>query len=185
MIIEQRRTVYPQWFTQEEVSAETILRILEAANLAPTHRLTEPWRFIVFHSHSSKEDLSAFLAGQYLNDTPVEKQSELKLKKLKQKPLQAGAIIIIIMQRDPQLRVPEWEELAATACAVQNLWLKATELGLGGYWSTPVSIMSKPAAQWLGLSDGERCLGMFYLGYHNMPNLPRNRTDVRNKIRWR
>ena len=41
------------------------------------------------------------------------------------------------MQRDPGERIPEWEELASVACAVQNMWLSATSYGIGAYWSSP------------------------------------------------
>ena len=44
------------------------------------------------------------------------------------------------MQRDPKESVPEWEEIASVAMAVQNMWLMAQELNLGGYWSSPLII---------------------------------------------
>lgn len=86
------------------------------------------------------------------------------------------------MQRDPAERVPEWEEVAAVACAVQNLWLSCTAYGIGGYWSTPHSIIE--AREFLELADGERCLGLFYLGYHQMPDLPGRRIPITQKITW-
>ena len=36
------------------------------------------------------------------------------------------------MQADPQKLQPEWEEMAATSCAVQNMWLLGTALGVAG-----------------------------------------------------
>lgn len=33
--------------TGDDVSRETIMALLEAANWAPTHGKTEPWRFVV------------------------------------------------------------------------------------------------------------------------------------------
>lgn len=38
------------------------------------------------------------------------------------------------MQRHHE--VPEWEEVAAVACAAQNMQLVATALGVAGYWSS-------------------------------------------------
>jgi len=32
--------------------------------------------------------------------------------------------------------MPEWEDQAAVACAVQNLHLMATAMGVAGYWSS-------------------------------------------------
>lgn len=46
--IHYRRSVFQASFTEEEVSKEDILSILEAANAAPTHKRTQPWRFVIF-----------------------------------------------------------------------------------------------------------------------------------------
>ena len=36
------------------------------------------------------------------------------------------------VQANPEKMQPEWEEMAATSCAVQNLWLMGTALGVAG-----------------------------------------------------
>ena len=52
-LIEFRRTVKPivsigeSNFSERPVSKETIEQLLSNANWAPTHGLTEPWRFTV------------------------------------------------------------------------------------------------------------------------------------------
>ncbi len=47
-------------------------------------------------------------------------------------------MIAIIMRRQAgSKRIPEWEEAAATACAVQNMHIQATKFpGLACYWSS-------------------------------------------------
>jgi nitroreductase len=47
-------------------------------------------------------------------------------------------MIAICMARQPHPNklMPLWEELAACACAVQNMHLMATILGLAAYWSS-------------------------------------------------
>src|SRR3954463_16002555 len=45
VIIEQRRSI--KKFTHREVTRAEIETLLEAAILAPNHRLTQPWRFYV------------------------------------------------------------------------------------------------------------------------------------------
>ena len=86
------------------------------------------------------------------------------------------------MQRDPQERVPEWEEIAAVACAVQNIWIGCASLGLGGYWSSPKTI--DYMHEFTSMEVGEKCLGLFYLGYHNQPQLAKNRTSWQQKVAW-
>ena len=91
------------------------------------------------------------------------------MQKAGENPLRAGAVIAICMQRDPEASIPEFEEIASVAMAVQNMWLRCAELGLGCYWSTPKAALL--ADDFLRLAPGERCLGLFYLGWHEMPEV--------------
>lgn len=40
--------------------------------------------------------------------------------------------VVCAGQANPDKLQPEWEEMAATSCAVQNMWLQGTALGLAG-----------------------------------------------------
>ena len=42
---------------------------------------------------------------------------------------------------------PEWEEMAATSCAVQNLWLMGTALGVAGLSCFSVCAVSQAAVR--------------------------------------
>lgn len=46
-LIKSRRSIYPKHMTGDRVSTPHINAMLEAANWAPTHGHTEPWRFVV------------------------------------------------------------------------------------------------------------------------------------------
>jgi nitroreductase len=70
--IHDRRSVFQASFTEEEVSKEDILSILEAANAAPTHKRTQPWRFVIFRKEGL-ERLGTELSRIYKSVTPAEK----------------------------------------------------------------------------------------------------------------
>jgi len=181
-IIKERRSIFPPMYTGKTISDDLIWQILENANWAPTHRMTQPWRFVVI-PQTKIPDWCEFAADWYKKFTPEDKFSEMKLKKILTKPLKASHIIAICMKRDQEKRVPKWEEKAAVACAVQNIYLTVTSMGLGGYWSTPAYALA--ADDYLKLSSGERCLGLFYLGVPQADlNLPATRDDIRTKVRW-
>jgi nitroreductase len=183
-LIHRRRAIYPKSYVAERpVERALIEQLLENANQAPTHRLTEPWRFQVFHSAESRAELGAYLAEYYRKTTPESEFLAEKMQKSGENPLRAGAVIALVLRRDPEERVPEWEEVAALAMAVQNMWLSCAAVGLGCYWSTPKAALEADA--FLGLAPGERCLGLFYLGWHNLPELPGKRGPVGEKTRWR
>lgn len=178
-LIEKRRAVFPAQYNDRPIANEDIQKILEAANWAPTHKRTEPWRFKVV-KEKAKTRLSDFMVEVYAKHTPDPKQ--LKAKKIKEKVHQSTVIIAICMQRDPEERLPEWEEIAATAMAVQNMWLACTELGIGCYWSSPSLI--KYMDDFFHFKKGERCLGFLYMGYFDMPLGDGHRGPYADKVTW-
>jgi len=169
-------------YTGEKVDDQLIEDLLEAANCAPHHKKTEPWRWHVF-TGETLESLSRYGADWYEANITGDKYSELKHKKIKKNPLKASHVIAICMQRDPKESVPEWEEEAAVACAVQNMWLMCTAMELGCYWSSPRYALE--AGEFLGLTDGQKCLGFFYIGVpqEGLPNNP-SAGHYQDKVTW-
>ncbi|MDP5229302.1 MAG: nitroreductase [Cellulophaga sp.] len=178
-IIKNRRSIFPVQYNDAPIAKEVIEKVLEAANWAPTHRKTEPWRFKVMQGETL-EKLGLFLSLKYLETEANPK--EFKAKKLIENPKKAGAIIAICMQRDPMKSVPEWEEIAATAMAVQNMWLMCTELGIGAYWSSPD--ITKFMGEFFEMNNEEACLGFFYMGHYDTEIPDATRTPIEEKTVW-
>jgi len=177
--IRYRRKVNQAGFTDEEVSKANILTLLEAANAAPTHKRTQPWRFVIFRKEGLGR-LGAELARIYRTVTPPEKHTELAEQNMAKKATASNVAIAIVVNYSGEL--PEWEELAATACAVQNMWLAAHSLGLGGYWASPGLI--DHLGDFLRLAENQKCVGLFYMGHHaDEPREPL-RGPIEEKIRW-
>jgi nitroreductase len=161
-LISKRRALFPKQMTGEKIPTLAIEKMLEMANWAPTHRNTEPWRFKVY-SGNSMNDLLDQCKQCYVKGTPADKFKSIKLDKIDERKEQVSHILAICMKRNDI--VPEWEEVAATAMAVQNMWLTLTETKkYGGYWSSPAYAMGDEFRRFLRLEDDERCLGLFYIG---------------------
>ena len=58
--------------------------------------------------------------------------------------------------------VPEWEEIAATAMAVQNMHLTCAANNVGAYWGTPG--MKDYLGKFLQLEENQKCYGLFFMG---------------------
>lgn len=175
-----RRMTSPILFTDEKVTDVEINEMLDVARWAPTHKMTQPWRYAVVRG-KALDRFAQFVETQYKN-----KENPLSGKKLEKKVFKvkkAQAIIIILRRRDPEERIPEWEETAAVACSVENMWIYACNMGMGGYWSTPFFIENM--AEFTPLHDGEKCMGIFYLGKvpSDMPDV-RKRKSVDEIARW-
>jgi nitroreductase len=179
-IIKRRRSIFPVSYTRQEIPVEVIKQILESANYAPSHKLTEPWRFIVFRNEG-KMKLGRELARLYKETTPAQQFLQKKYDSITEKAQQAGCIITLNAQLHSD-KIPEWEELAALACAVQNMALTAETLKVGAYWSSPGMIAD--LKEYLNLGEQEKCFGLFYMGYHNEEPREAKRTPIEEKIKW-
>ena len=180
-LIRNRKSVYPKQYSNKEISREILEELLESANWAPTHKMTEPWRFKIFHGESQKK-LGTFMAEKYRSITPMDDFSLVRYEKLKTNPQKAGCVLAICVQRDFEERVPEWEEVASVSCAVQNIWLAASAYGIGGYWSTPSII--EHLEELTSFNTGEKCIGLFYMGYYQSLDANRKRGLMSEKLTW-
>lgn len=160
-----RRTIKPHQMDGARAVDEGLLReILEDAHWAPTHGLTQPWRFNVF-TGPARSRLGDELGRLYDRLTPAQERRPEKRAKLTAYVLEAPVVIAVSAHVDPSGRISELDEMAATSCAVQNLMLSAHQRGLGSYWSTPPVACAPEFAAWLGQDASHRCMGIVYLGY--------------------
>jgi nitroreductase len=179
-IIKRRRSIFPVSYTKEEIPVGVIMQVLESANYAPTHKMTEPWRFQVFRK-GGKIKFAEELARLYKENTPMHQFLRKKYDSILEKATQSSCIIALNAQLHPE-KLPEWEEIASLACAVQNMALTAEALNVGAYWSSPGMIVE--LNDYLNLGENEKCFGLFYMGYHNEKPRTASRTPIDNKIKW-
>ena len=158
-IIESRRSVFPKDYSGEDISQAILDEILNAANFAPNHKRTKPWRFKVF-KNDEKQNLAKEIQRIYKETTPEHLFLEKKYLDFEDKISKSNAIITI--SENFSGLVPEWEEIAATAMAVQNMYLTCTANGIGCYWSSHNII--NHLGDFLNLEENQRCIGLFYLG---------------------
>lgn len=180
-VIRQRRSVFTSQFEPgKTIPDEIILQLLENANQAPNHKLTEPWRFTVFSGNGLQTlaDRQAEIYKAYAGT----KFKQGKYDSLLITPMLCSHVIAIGMKRHAD--IPEVEEVAAVACAVQNIYLTATAYGIGGYWSTGGITFFEQAKAMFDLGPDDKLLGFFYLGYVRVPSAPRTPKPVMEKITW-
>lgn len=186
-LIRHRRSIKPvDLDSAREVERALLTTILEDATWAPTHGLTEPWKFIV-HQGAARERLAEAMQRIYQATTPANEFREDKMKKMGENPLLAPVVIACVMERRGGAKIPELEEVEAVACALQNLQLSATAAGLGCYWSSPPILGTREFSEWLEIGVEDRCVGLIYLGWPRPGlNWPQSRREpVESKTQWR
>ena len=159
-LINNRKSIFPKDYTEQEVSDEFLEQLVTIGKKAPNHKRTRPWRYEIFKGER-KTQLGLELQSIYKSNTPENLFLQKKYDDIANKVNKAGAIISIVSEMSPL--VPEWEEVAAVAMGVQNMYLVCTAAGLGCYWSSPKIVEQLKEA--LVIEEGQKCLGLFYLGH--------------------
>lgn len=183
--IVQRRSIKPEKLDSRPVDRALIERVLEAANWAPSHGLTEPWRFVVFQGDARAQLVDAVMATMVGPDEPPIPEGDPRRTSVADKILKVPVTIAIVCSPSTSPKIVPDEELASTAIAVQNLHLAATALGLGGYWTSGKKAFHPSMATFLGLTPPARCLGFFYLGWPTGPAPAGARKPWQDKVTWR
>jgi nitroreductase len=182
-LIRTRRSVFPTQYTGGKVKDSVIWEMLENANWAPTHGKTEPWRFVVF-ADQALTDLGKMQADSYKSRTTEETFKQQKYDKLINNHAAASHVIAIIMERQPSRKLPEDEEVAAVACAVQNMHLTATAHKVGAYWSSGGMTYDEKAREFFALNDGDKLLGFFFVGQVEGAWPEGTRSAITDKVSW-
>lgn len=183
-LIKERRSVFPRDYTGERVDDALVQQILFNATWAPTHKVTEPWRFIVFTGEGLKK-LAEFQGACYKEVASKKgKFEEDKYQGLLTKPMQSSHIISIGMKRDEKKSVPELEEIGAVYCAVQNMYLTAAAYGLGAYLSTGGITFYEEAKPFFNLGVEDKLLGFFHIGKTNVSLPTTKRKSVEQVTVW-
>lgn len=184
-LIQNRRSLYPRVFSQEKATKDEIAQLLGLARWAPSHKLTQPWHFVVFMGDKLHQ-LMELQQEIYLEKTEPDKVLQSKLDKLSDNALRSSAFIAVIMRRDEAERVPVTEEVCSVACAVQNMYLAMPALGLAGYWSTGGATNEQPMREYLGLKEKDMHLGWLIIGKSEVElPTPSNRKGLKDYVEWR
>lgn len=159
-IIARRRSV--KRFTERQPTREEIETVLQAASLAPNHRLTQPWRFYVL----GPDARHAY--GLALGNRKARKIEDAELAQ-KTRDTTAGdhrglpCMIVVAVVNNDNAEIAA-EDLGAAMMAIENLALAAVSLGLGTHIKTG-AIMDDPAARTAaGVKDNERIVAVVNLG---------------------
>jgi nitroreductase len=183
-IIRQRRTVKPVLMNGKKIPDGVIRELLALADWAPTHAHTEPWYFVVY----AGDGVRLFCrdhAELYRLNTPPDRFTTAAYEKLDAMGKSASHVIALCMKRGDNPKIPEQEELAATACAAQNILLAAAARGLAVYWGTGGMTYHPSMQEYLGLAESDKIIGFLYLGYADGARGPGQRIKpMAEKVRW-
>ena len=179
--IAHRRSFALSELSDRPVVRAQIEQLLEAANWAPSHGKTEPWRFVVYTGAARQQLGEAFGAAFRLLNPQQAVGSEGE-RAQSARAWQAPVWIALGMR--PSGKMPEWEDLVAMGCAVHNMHLMASALGLAAKWTSGAVVMHAHVAEVVGFAPETKLYGFLYVGHPNVAWPVGVRQPVASNVRW-
>ncbi len=152
-IIKTRRTI--KKFKPDLIEEKLILKWFEAAAMAPNHRMTEPWEIV----HIGSETRQKLNHKTDFGNAPV---------------------LFAVLSKKGDTEIIRDENLAATACFIQNFMLAAWSEGVGTFWSS-IGITPKNR-ELLQVSHDYDIVGVLAAGYAEEIREAKPRTEIAKKI---
>jgi nitroreductase len=176
--------------TDEPVSRQMTEAIIEAGTFAPTHKRTDPWRFVVMEGLGRQKLSDAMVAG-FKRQKP--QATDEKLKIISQKPNRAPTIVLVWCAVNRcKVNLPVWEDYAAVSACLQNMSLAAHGFGLGCIWRSG-SLTEYPEIHALCQSEtgdhfdakkGDKVMGLLYIGHPDCNYPEPTRFPSKADITW-
>jgi nitroreductase len=175
-------------FQSKSITHEDILKIVNAGIDAPSGKNRQPWKFIVVQGDSKNELIKILIKG-------VESQEDEEWKPWAMKSIntmnEAPVSIFIfntfgtnpLNQISIDERFQELVDIQSIGAAIENMALKATDLGIGTLWICDVFIAYEEICKWCGQNN--QLVAALTMGYPLEKNNPRYRKSIDESVEWR
>ena len=171
----QNRTASPR-LVEPAPSEQELQEIYKAGLRAPDHGMLRPWQFLVI-SGQAREKL-----GQVFADNLNPANEEEKAKMLNS-PLRAPLVIVAVTQYQEHPKVPEVEQVCATAAAVQNMSVAIHALGYSSIWRTGKAAFNGGIKEALGFKASDEIVGYLYVGTPTLTDRPVPENNIEDYVK--
>lgn len=193
-MIEKRRSI--RKYTDIPVSKEQIEQIVKAATLAPSAKNRQPWKYLVYTKEAKRQLLDVMEAGlkKEQQDHALLPKSAFGLPDAFHtlQIMREAPVVIIVMNTnggspyetvDADQRLAEICDSLSIGAAIENMILKATELGLGTLWIANTCFAYDAMVAFIQ-SPGQ-LIGAVAVGYAAEDPLPRPRKAMNEVLEYR
>ncbi len=179
--IEKRRSI--RNFKNDEISKEIVEDILNCGRLAPSAKNRQPWYFVIVKGKTKDRIADLMIDYTNNNDDTIERKRigyassvNPTANVIKQVPI----LVLILREKNDNWIVGD--NLSIGAC-VENMCLRATDLGIGSLWIRDTVYVASDVAKMLGHEAMELNCALA-LGYANQKPKQRARKDLKDIIEW-
>ena len=179
--IEERRSTRD--FKTDDISKEVVEDILNCGRLAPSAKDRQPWYFVILKNEMKNK--IADLMIEYIQSTD---ESEIYAKSKSPNTIKASAniikqapvLVLIFRPENDYWRVGD--SISIGAC-VENMYLRATDLGIGIVCIRDTCFISNQISQMIGYQNFELNCAVA-LGIPNQKSIPKVKKELKDIIKW-
>ena len=179
-IIKSRRNT--KQFVNRNVTDDELRILLDAAVWAPNHRNIDPWRFFVVRKESSvKSDIANALID--IQEKAVgSPSSEIQKQRIIEEVSNYPSLVFVYSLVDDREEMTE-ENYGAVCCAIQNMQLVATSMGLSVGWSTGKVAKLQNIDTVFGITEKLKMVGVLTIGEAE-DSVDKIRTSYEELTQW-
>ena len=169
-------------FSQEDISLDEVKMLLDAGVWAPNHRNNEPWRFVTVRKDSpiKRNIAEGLITLQERNSTGT--LPDAHKERIRQDVAESPWLIFVYSEISDLDEVTE-ENYGAVCCAIQNIQLMATAIGLSVGWSTGGISKIEGLDKMFGIQEPLKIVGVLTVG-HPEATVQKTRTHYNEKTTW-
>lgn len=169
-------------FTTRPVSESDIKALIEAAVLAPNHKMTQPWGFVVLGPRA-RQKYAEIKAADRVRDEPDSKVAAEKRERIVADITAVPTVIVVTQKLDTNPARVE-EDYAAVFMGIENMLILATSMGLGSKVHTGGIMLDPDLRALTGAADDERIVAIVHFGEPAEEMPAKNRIPASDKTRW-
>lgn len=183
-------------FLKKDISKEIIESMIDAGRMAPSAKNRQPWKYIVYGG-TNKDELLAYMEKGLLREEqgePILPNSGQGIADAKNtlKIMKEAPVIIIVLNTngttpfteiDADHRVTEICDTLSIGASIENILLKAEEIGIGTLWIANTCFAYPELVSYLKTSH--QLVGAIAVGYANESPTPRPRKELTDILEFR
>lgn len=179
--IENRRSI--RAFRNDEISKEIVEDILNSGRLAPSAKNRQPWYFVITKGQTKNKIADMMIDYTLNNDETLERKNlgcpssvNPTANAIKQAPI----LVLIFREKNDNWIIGD--NLSIGAC-VENICLRATDLGIGTLWIRDIVYVAEEVAKMLKHENMELNCAVA-LGIANQSPKQRPRKELKDIMEW-
>lgn len=179
--ITKRRSI--RVFEDTPLDKSMVEDVINCGRLAPSAKNRQPWYFVVVQK-DIKNKIADVMIEDFAKRNNEEEQAKLGCPnsvKPTANVIKQAPILILVFKEKNDLWI-EGDNLSIGAC-VENMCLRATDLGLGSLWIRDIIYVAKDVAKLLNHEDMELNCALS-IGYTSQLPSARPRKELNDIIEW-